>query len=339
MSRKSKKFAADMAAHVHHNHPPHDHPGCEGHVHHGHGHHDHDHGHGDHKGVMKDLWIAFILNLVFTILEFVGGFFSNSMAIMTDAVHDLGDTLAIGSALFFEKYSTRGRDAGYSYGYRRYSPLAAFINGLILVSGSILMLSRSIPALFEKSEVKPDIMLGMAIAGILFNGFAVLKLRHAHGPGENHSHNRQTVMLHLMEDLLGWIAVLIGSIVIRFTGWHILDPILSIAIALYILYNAVRGLRATGRILLQAVPDVAKIQRLEDKIKTLEGVENVHDLHIWTLDGNYDVLTVHIKPQANLDLAFRRKLQAEAEKLIRAEKIKHYTIQLDWEDDCAFGDC
>lgn len=292
--------------------------------------------------MVKDLWIAFILNLVFTIVEFVGGFFSNSMAIMTDAVHDLGDTLAIGSALFFEKYSTRGRDAGYSYGYRRYSPLAAFVNGIILISGSFIMLTQSVPALFHPEEVKPDIMLGMAIAGMLFNGLAVLKLKHGHNHdhGEGgHSHNRNTVMLHLMEDLLGWIAVLIGSIVIRFTGWHILDPILSIGIALYILYNAVRGLRATGKILLQAVPDVDKIERLETKIKNLPGVVNVHDLHIWTLDGNYDVLTVHIKPKADSTLPERKRIQQEAEKLIRGEKVKHYTIQMDWEDDCAFGDC
>lgn len=288
---------------------------------------------------MKDLWVAFILNLVFTVVEFVGGFFSNSMAIMTDAVHDLGDTLAIGSALFFEKYSTRGRDAGYSYGYRRYSPLAAFVNGIILVSGSVIMLTQAIPALFNPEQVKPDIMLGMAIAGMLFNGLAVLKLRHGHSHDHDHSHNRNTVMLHLMEDLLGWIAVLVGSIVIRFTGWHILDPILSIGIALYILYNAVRGLRATGKILLQAVPDVAKIQRLEAQIKNVPGVQNVHDLHIWTLDGNYDVLTVHIMPLPHTDLATRQRIQLDAEKIIRQEKIKHYTIQMDWEEDCAFGDC
>lgn len=323
-----------MATHSHH----HDHS-------HDHDHHDHDHGHHHHhdgeKGdVLKDLWIAFILNLVFTIIEFVGGFFSNSMAIMTDAVHDLGDTLAIGSALFFEKYSAKGRDAGYSYGYRRYSPMAAFINSIILVAGSVLMISRAIPALFNPEEVKPNIMLGMAIAGMVFNGIAVLKLKHSHAHGHGgHSHNRNTVMLHLMEDLLGWIAVLIGSIIIRFTGWHILDPILSLAIALYILFNAVKGIRATGKILLQAVPDTAKIKALEEKIKAIPGIENIHDLHMWTLDGNYDVLTLHIKPLETADLAERKRIQHDAEKLIQAQKIKHYTIQMDWEDHCAFDEC
>lgn len=320
-----------MGAHSHHHHDHDDHH---------HDHQGHSHGHSQEGSAVKDLWIAFVLNLVFTILEFIGGFFSNSMAIMTDAVHDLGDTLAIGSALFFEKYSTKGRDARYSYGYRRYSPMAAFINCIILVAGSVLMISRSIPALFHPEEVKPNIMLGMAIAGMVFNGIAVLKLKHAHAHGdEGHSHNKNTVMLHLMEDLLGWIAVLIGSIVIRFTGWHIIDPILSLLIAVYILYNAIKGLRATGKILLQAVPDSNKIAGLEEKLKAIPAIENIHDLHIWTLDGNYDVLTVHIKPVSTAGLMERKQIQREAEKIIKTEKIKHYTIQMDWEDDCAFHEC
>lgn len=337
MSRKSKKFAVDMSVHTHHNHEDGPHSHGEGHDHDG---HDHDHHEGGDHGadVVKDLWIAFVLNLVFTVAEFIGGFFSNSMAIMTDAVHDLGDTLGIGSALFFEKYSTRGRDAHYSYGYRRYSSMAAFVNCIILTAGSVVMISRSVPALFHPEEVKPDIMLGMAIAGLLFNGLAVLKLRHGHTHG-GHSHNRNTVMLHLMEDLLGWIAVLVGSIVIRYTGWHILDPILSLVIALYIMFNAIKGLRATGKILLQAVPDQTKIASLEVQIKALEGVENIHDLHLWTLDGNYDVLTVHIKPVAAAGLAERKRIQQEAETLIRRQKIRHYTIQMDWDEGCAFGDC
>lgn len=308
--------------------------------HHCHKHEGHNHHHHEEEGAVKDLWIAFILNLVFTIVEFIGGFFSNSMAIMTDAVHDLGDTLAIGSSLFFEKYSTRGRDASYSYGYRRYSLMAAFVNCIILIAGSVIMISSAVPALFNPPEVKSDIMFYMAIAGMVFNGIAVLKLRHSHAHGDGgHSHNRNTVMLHLMEDLLGWIAVLVGSVIIYFTGWHILDPILSLCIALYILYNAVKGLRSSGKILAQAVPDKEKTQSLEQKIAGIEGVENVHDLHVWTLDGNYDVLTVHITPNNMAGIEERKRIQQEAEKLIKTEQINHFTIQMDWDNHCAYGDC
>ncbi|MCG9912174.1 MAG: cation diffusion facilitator family transporter [Flavobacteriales bacterium] len=309
------------------------------HHHSGHSHHDHHtHEHGGEK-VTKDLWIAFLLNLTFTILEFIGGFFSNSMAVMTDAVHDLGDTVAIGSALFLEKYSTRGRDTLYSYGYRRYSPMAAFINGIILIIGSVIMLSHAIPAIFNPSEVKPDIMLGMAILGIIFNGLAVLRLRHGHAHSHGTSHNRNVVMLHLMEDVLGWVAVLIGSLVIRFTGWHILDPILSVAIALYILFNAVKGVWAIGKIFLQTVPDKQLIQRLETQLKAIPGVKNVHDLHAWTMDGNYHVITVHLLPEKGTLAEDWRRIQQETANIMQAEKVKHYTIQIDMDSECAFGDC
>lgn len=313
------------------------------HNHTGHHHHHDEHGHEHHEhkdDTVKNLRIAFFLNLTFTIIEFVGGFFSNSMAVMTDAVHDLGDTIAIGSSLFFEKYSTRGRDSNYSYGYRRYSPMAAFVNCIILILGSFFMMLRAIPALFDPNEVKPGLMLIMAVAGIIFNGLAVLKLQHGHSHhGHEHSHNSNTVKLHLMEDLLGWIAVLLGSVVIYFTGWHILDPILSIAIAVYILFNAVKGILATGKILLQAVPDKTQLQKLETALRAIPGVENVHDLHLWSLDGNYHVLTLHILPVKESGPSDFKRIQETAAQLIKNEKIEHFTIQLDWDSHCHFGDC
>ncbi len=307
-----------------HNHHPHHH------------HHTHDHVH-DH-GTEKDLRIAFILNFAFTVIEFVGGFLSGSMAILTDAVHDLGDTIAIGSALFFEKKSRRGRDEKYSYGYGRYSPMAAFINGLILVSGSVIMLSHAIPAIFNPAPVNTPIMIGVAVVGVVFNGLAVWKLHAGHHHG-HHSHNRSVVMLHLLEDVLGWIAVLIGSIIIRFTGWYIVDPILSVGIAFFILYNAFKGLKATASILLQAIPDREKIVKLEEKLGQIPGVENVHDIHFWSLDGNYDVLTVHLKPLPESEPAAWQAMQEEAGRIIREFHISHYTIQIDWGKNCEFNEC
>jgi cobalt-zinc-cadmium efflux system protein len=311
------------------------------HRHSGHWHHDpheHEHEH-DGKKVTKDLWIAFLLNLTFTILEFMGGFFSNSMAVMTDALHDLGDTVALGSAFFLEKYSTRGRDSQYSYGYRRYSPMAAFLNGIILIIGSVIMLTHVIPTLFSPNEVKPDIMLGMAVLGILFNGLAVLRLRQAHAHHHNTSHNRNVVMLHLVEDVLGWVAVLIGSLVIRFTGWHILDPMMSIAIAGYILFNAVKGVWATGKIFLQSVPDRELMERLENRLRAIPGVKNVHDLRAWTMDGNYHVITVHLLPETGTQADDWRRIQKETASIMKAEQVNHYTIQIDMDSECAFGDC
>lgn len=313
---KNKKLAAHMG-HPHQNHPHH---------------HDHD------RATEKDLRTAFFLNLIFTLIEFSGGFLSGSMAILTDAVHDLGDTLAIGSALYFEKKSRLGRDEKYSYGYGRYSPMAAFINGLILVSGSVIMLSHAVPAIFNPAPVNTPVMLVVASVGVIFNGLAVWKLRAGHHHG-HHSHNRRVVMLHLLEDVLGWIAVLIGGIIIRFTGWYVVDPILSVLIAIFILYNAFKGLKATASILLQAVPDREKIARLEEMLAQIPGVENVHDIHFWSLDGNYDVLTVHLKPTPQAEPASWRAIQEEACRIIKSFEIRHYTVQIDWGKHCEFNEC
>lgn len=306
------------------------------HSHHTHhsvdGHHHHEHRH------EKDLKTAFLLNFIFTIIEFVGGFLSGSMAILTDAVHDLGDTLAIGSALFFEKKSRKGRDNTYSYGYGRYSPMAAFINGLILISGSVIMLSHAIPALLKPAPVNTPVMLVVAVVGVIFNGLAVWKL-HAGHHHAHHSHNKQVVRLHLLEDTLGWMAVLLGSIIIYFTEWYIVDPILSILIALFILYNALKGLRATASILLQAIPDQEKMEKLKTRLAQIPGVENVHDLHYWTLDGNYDVLTVHLKPQEKSDATSWQIIQDEACGILREFQVSHYTVQIDFEKNCDFNEC
>lgn len=295
--------------------------------------HHHDHGH------EKDLKTAFLLNFTFTLIEFVGGFFSGSMAILTDAVHDLGDTLAIGSALFFEKESCKGRDKKYTYGYGRYSPMAAFINGLILISGSVIMLSHAIPALLNPAPVNTPVMLAVAVVGIIFNGLAVWKLHGGHHHHSHQSHNRRMVRLHLLEDTLGWVAVLLGSIIIYFTDWYIVDPILSILIALFILYNAFKGLRATSSILLQAIPDQEKMEKMKTRLSQIPGVENVHDLHYWTLDGNYDVLTVHLKPLEKFDASSWPIIQNEACEILREFKVSHYTVQIDSEKNCDFSTC
>jgi cobalt-zinc-cadmium efflux system protein len=304
-----------------------------------HSHHsDHKHSHHEHRHE-RELKTAFFLNLIFTLIEFAGGFFSGSIAIVTDAVHDLGDTLAIGSALFFEKKSRKGRDKTYTYGYGRYSPMAAFINGLILISGSVIMLSHAIPALLNPKPVNTPLMLVIAVVGILFNGLAVWKLHAGHHHHAHHSHNRHIVMLHLLEDTLGWAAVLLGSIIIYFTEWYIIDPILSILIALFILYNAVKNLRSTASILLQAIPDPEKMEKLQSRLQQIPGVENVHDLHYWTLDGNKDVLTVHLKPNEKTDVHSWKIIQDEACNILREFKVSHYTVQIDFDKNCDFKEC
>jgi len=239
--------------------------------------------------VRKRLMVAFGLNLVFTIIEFIGGAITNSIAILSDAVHDLGDAVAIGSALWLEKVAEKGRTKRYSYGYRRYSTLGALLTSLILFVGSVIILTEAIPRLFNPEEVMSEGMMWMALLGIFFNGLAVLRLRGGEG-----SLNNKAVMLHLMEDVLGWVAVLIGSIVIHYTLWYWLDPLLSIGVAVYILYNVIYNIRKILEVFLQTTPPDFDQDGMEKELLAIDGVNEVHDTHVWSLDGNYNILSIHM---------------------------------------------
>lgn len=299
-------------------------------------HHHHHHHHGDHihetEGNIK---IAFFLNLSFTIIEIIGGIFTNSIAILSDAIHDLGDTIAIGSAWIFEKISYKERDRKFSYGYRRFSPFAALLNLIILFSGSIFIITESIPRLLHPETIDSTGMIVFAVLGVIFNGIAVLKLM-----GSKDSANMRTVMLHLMEDVLGWIAVLIGALVIYFTGWLIIDPILSLGIATYILINAVKNFKNIVPIFLQAVPKNTDQSEIETELKNIENVKEIHDLHTWTLDGEYNIVTVHLVIADNTPTDSIIKIKEDARKILTKEGQEHYTIEIEFESEmCKFVDC
>lgn len=212
--------------------------------------HAHDHSH----QTTNNIRLAFILNLSFTVLEIFGGLWTNSLAILSDAIHDLGDSLSLGLAWFLERYAEKGEDQRFSYGYRRFSLLGALINAVILIVGSLFIISRAIPRLVEPEHTDAQGMILFAIIGILVNGLAVFRLR------SSKSMNARVVAWHLLEDVLAWIAVLIVGIALLFTDNHLLDPILSILIAIYVLYNVIRKLRETVGLFLQSVPRSIEIE-------------------------------------------------------------------------------
>lgn len=297
-----------------------------GHHHHHHGehHHDHEGGHSHHHAITSNLKIAFFLNLSFTIVEFIGGWFTNSMAILSDAIHDLGDTFAIGSSLFLENYSQKGRTRKFSFGYKRFSPLSALINSVILLAGSVIIIVEAIPRLMNPESVNAHGMLYLAIAGIVFNGMAVFRLK-----GSGSSINQRTVMLHLMEDVLGWAAVLVGSIVMIFADLPIIDPILSLCIALYILWNAFQNLRQVMNIFLQATPDNVDIDKVKQTLEALDEVQDIHDTHLWTMDGNYNILSVHLVIRENMRLSELADLRARVNEVLKNFQIDHITTQFE----------
>ncbi len=275
--------------------------------------------------VRMRLKVAFALNFFFTIIEFIGGAITNSMAILSDAVHDLGDTVAIGSALWLEKVAEKGSDNRYTYGYRRFSTLGALLTSLILFAGSIIILKEAIPRLLQPQEVMAKGMMWMAVLGIVFNGLAVWRLR-----GGNASLNNRAVMLHLMEDVLGWVAVLIGSIVIFYTEWFWIDPLLSIGVAIYILYHVFGNVRKILDVFLQTTPSDLDVVGMEQELVALDGVHEVHDTHSWSLDGNYNVLSIHVVVDKDASVSTQQGIRGRADEIIRTYGIDHATVAIEF---------
>jgi len=287
--------------------------------------HDHHHTHAhDPSGTgTKNIALAFYLNLIFCVIELVGGVFTNSVAILSDALHDLGDSVSLGMAWYFQKISKKKPDGKYTYGYMRFSILSALLNSLILLTGSGIVLYESFIRLFNPVHSDAKGMLLLAIIGVIVNGFAALRLR------KGGSLNERVVSLHLLEDVLGWVAVLIASIVMIFTNLSVLDPILSIGISGFILYNVYHNLRKAFRVILQGKPDEVNESDLRESLLNLKPVQSVHDLHIWTMDSEYLVLTVHLVLPDLTTENERQALRAAAHELLKTKGIQHATIEME----------
>ena len=310
-----------------------------GHHHHHDDHnHSHEHSHGEHghiHPITKNLKIAFFLNVTFTIIEIVGGLLTNSMAILSDAIHDFGDSIAIGSALYLEKTSEKKRDNNFSYGYRRFSTLAALLNIVILTAGSVVIIYETIPRLIQPQPVHSQGMIALGVLGIIMNGLAVLRLKRG-----GKSLNNRTVMLHLMEDVLGWIAVLLGAVVIEFTGWFIIDPLLSLGIAAYILFNALKSFKSVTSIFMQAVPKEVNYKNIETDIAKIVDIKEVHDIHIWSLDGEFNVASLHLVLTKELSEYNIEDVKKNVRQVFTDAGIVHVTIELEGpEENCEMEDC
>ncbi|MBL4819176.1 MAG: cation transporter [Deltaproteobacteria bacterium] len=275
----------------------------------------------------SNIKLAFWLNLGFALIELVGAFFTNSVAIASDAIHDLGDGLAIGIAWYLERSSGRARDSQFSFGYKRFSLLGALINCLILVFGSILILREILPRVFEPQAVHSEGMLFLAIFGIVFNGFAALRLT------RGRSMNEEVLSLHFLEDVLGWVAVLVVAIAIQFGDYSILDPLLALLIAFWVIWNAVKKLRRTLKIFLQSLPENLDIPQVEKRIAEQAQVVGVHDTCLWSLDGEHHVLSAHVLVVPEFKPESANALKAQIRKVLLPLGIQHATLELEWEGE------
>lgn len=286
----------------------------------------HHHSH-QHELSNRRIGLAFFLNAAFTAIELVGGWLTNSTAIMADAVHDLGDTLAIGLGWLLQRYSTKAADEEYSYGYRRFSLLGAVINAAILISGSLLILMEAIPRLWAPEMPNVKGMLALAILGVIVNSLAALGLR------GGKSLNEQVLNLHFLEDVLGWIAVLIVSLVLWFYPLPILDPLLSIGFTLFILWRVAQTIRQALRIFLQSVPDKALLTDIKSHLRSLPQVNDIHHLHLWSLDGEHHVLTAHLSLNQELDIPSLKNLKCEVESKLAHYGLAHTTIEVEFPNE------
>jgi cobalt-zinc-cadmium efflux system protein len=254
----------------------------------------------------RNILIAFILNLLFSFFEFFGGVITGSIAIISDAVHDIGDAVSIGVSYFLEKKSKKQPDDKYTYGYMRYSIIGSVITTLILLCGSILVVFNAVMRIIEPTDINYNGMMIFAVIGVIVNFSAAFVTR------EGDSLNQKAVNLHMLEDVLGWIVVLVGAIVMRFTDFWLIDPLMSIAVAAFIFINAFKNLKSVLDLFLEKTPKGIDVNELKEHLLSVSGVSDVHHIHLWSMDGINNYATLHvvtdlppeeIKPLVRLELS------------------------------------
>ncbi len=268
--------------------------------------------------IQRNILIAFILNLSFSIFEFIGGIVTGSVAIVSDAIHDVGDAASIGISYYLERKSKKQPDEKYTYGYARYSVIGGLITTTILLIGSVVMIYNAISRIIAPVEINYNGMIIFAVVGVCVNFCAALFTR------EGDSINQKAVKLHMLEDVLGWIVVLVGAVVMRFTDFALIDPIMSIGVSIFILINAIKNLNEIVDLFLEKAPHNIKVSEIKEHIEEIDGVINAHHIHLWSMDGQSNFATMHIVTDSE-----PQKIKDKIRKELRAHKIGHVTIELE----------
>ena len=275
----------------------------------------------------RNILIAFLLNLLFSVFEFLGGLFTGSVAIASDALHDLGDALSIGVSYFLERKSKTKPDSTHTYGYGRYSVLGGLITTVILVVGSVLVIIHAVQRLLHPAAIHYDGMILFAVVGVAVNSLAVFFTR------DGKSLNQKAVNLHMLEDVLGWVVVLVGAVVIKFTRWTFIDPLLSVGVAVFILIHAFENLKTVLDLFLEKTPQGICREELKEQLKQIPGVLDIHHIHLWSIDGLNHSATMHVRTEEDPHIikeAIREKLAHYG--------IGHATLELEPADEPCHGE-
>lgn len=277
----------------------------------------------------KNILIAFLLNLFFALFELIGGFFTNSVAILSDAIHDLGDALSIGCSFMLEKKSMNKPDDIFTYGYRRYSVIGALITTVILLVGSILVVIQAIQRFWNPVIIDYHGMIIIAIFGFLINFIAAMCTK------DGESLNQKAVNIHMLEDVLGWGVVLIGAVVMKFTDIFYIDSIMSIGVAIFIFYHAYANFKEIMNLFLEKIPEEIDINTIKNAIMKVNNVKDVHHIHVWGLDDVNIMATMHVISDGN-----NRLVKKNIREVLREFNISHVTIEIDeLDDNCLEFDC
>ncbi len=265
----------------------------------------------------KNILIAFVLNISFALIEVIGGIYTGSTAILSDAVHDISDSIALGTSYFIQKFSKKRATKKYSFGFKRLSVLGALINIIILSIGSVFLIVEAVESLIHPTPVIPEVMIVLGIVGVLVNGISALRM------SKSEKILDKTVFLHLFEDLLGWVAVLVVSIIILFTDVYILDPILSLLIVGIIIRNIFRSGQTIIEILLNGTIDLEFASKVKYNIKNIKGVNSITDFHLWSEDGDfYTCIVAILSDKSDNELLDEIKLS------LRNDGIYHSVIEI-----------
>jgi cobalt-zinc-cadmium efflux system protein len=275
----------------------------------------------------KRMFISFVLNLLFTIFEFIGGLLTNSIALLSDAVHDAGDSISMGVAIYLEKKSKQARDFKYTFGYYRFSLLGGLLTSIILIVGSIIVIIETFKRLINPEPIDAQLMIYFAIIGVIVNGAAAIIA------AKGKSHNEKVISLHLLEDVFGWVVLLIGAILMNFFDIKILDALLSLLFSIFIVFHVIKNLKSILEVFLEKVPKGFSVDKIRNELTKTEHVKNIHHVHLWSIEGNIPIVTLHARLSHKVSIEESAEIMNEMQKTLTDLGIQHSTIQIEYFDN------
>lgn len=291
------------------------------------GHH-HDHGHDHTHGANKKvLLLSFIIITGYMVVEAIGGFLTNSLALLSDAGHMLSDSISLGIAMLAFMFGEKAASYSKTYGYKRFEILAAVLNGITLIGIALFIFYEAIERFTNPPEVATTGMLIISTIGLFVNILvAWIMMR---GSDTKDNLNMRGAFLHVLSDMLGSVGAIVAALLIMFFGWGWADPLASVIVALLVVRSGYHVTKASIHVLMEGTPSNVDVQEIIQLIEQTEGIESIHDLHIWTITSGTNALSCHAVVNDQLKIAESEHILRKIEHNLQHKGIKHVTIQLE----------